>query len=99
MKDQLYKKELLLTVVFFFVLLFFGHFAQVFVLFPGLQGDAAAGTGMMWGFPIHYILPILMGWFGLLGVTIIMALVLNKFDDEMEELAESMEGKNSKQNK
>lgn len=99
MKDSLYKKELLLTVVFFVVLLFFGHFAQIFVLFPGLQGDPVAGTGMMWGFPIHYILPVLMGWFGLLAVTIIMALVLNKFDDEMEALAESLEGKGSNKNK
>ncbi len=99
MKESLYKKELLLTVVFFVVLLFFGHFAQVFVLFPGLQGDPVAETGMMWGFPVHYIIPVLMGWFGLLAVTIVMALVLNKFDDEMEELAESLEGKGSNKNK
>ena len=93
MKDQLYKKELLLTVVFFFVLLIFGHFAQVFVLFPGLQG------GSFLGFPVHYIVPILMGWFGLLIVCIIMAVVLNKFDDDMEELAESLERKNTTDNK
>ncbi|MFO7838827.1 MAG: hypothetical protein R6X08_04950 [Desulfosalsimonadaceae bacterium] len=49
----------------------------------------------MWGFPVHYIVPILMGWFGLLAVAIIMALVLNKFDDEMEEYTSSLEGKDS----
>ncbi len=90
MKDKLYKKELFLTVLFFVILLVFGHFAQIFVLFPGLQG------GIMWGFPVHYIVPILMGWFGLLILTIIMALVLNKFDDDMEELAESIEKKKTK---
>ena len=90
MKDQLYKKELFITVLFFILLLIFGHFAQIFVLFPALQG------GQMWGFPIHYILPILMGWFGLLGLTIIMALVLNKFDDDMEELADTLEKKDTK---
>ena len=87
MKDQLYKKELFLTLLFFVLLLVFGHFAQLFVLFPSLQG------GSMWGFPVHYIVPILMGWFGLLILTIIMALVLNKFDDDMEKYAESDEGK------
>ena len=90
MKDQLYKKELFITVLFFILLLIFGHFAQIFVLFPGLQG------GQMWGFPIHYILPILMGWFGLLGLTVIVALVLNKFDDDMEELADTLEKKDTK---
>jgi hypothetical protein len=93
MKDKLYKKELFITVLFFFILLIFGHFAQIFVLFPSLQ------AGTLWGFPIHYILPILMGWFGLLGLTIIMAIVLNKFDDDMEELAESLERKGSLKNK
>ncbi len=89
MKEKLYKKELFTTVVFIIILLIFGHFAQLFKLFPSLQG------GSMWGFPVHYIIPILMGWFGLLAVAIIMALVLNKFDDEMEEYTSSLEGKDS----
>ncbi|MFO8111861.1 MAG: hypothetical protein R6T92_05065 [Desulfosalsimonadaceae bacterium] len=93
MKEKLYKKELFLTVLFFVVLLIFGHFAQIFVLFPGLQG------GSMWGFPVHYIMPIVMGWFGLLVVTIVMAVVLNKFDDDMEALADTFEGKGSNKNK
>lgn len=89
MKEKLYKKELFTTVVFIIILLIFGHFAQLFKLFPSLQG------GSMWGFPVHYIIPILMGWFGLLAVAIIMALVLNKLDDEMEEYTSSLEGKDS----
>ncbi|MBR9982601.1 MAG: hypothetical protein KFF50_16340 [Desulfatitalea sp.] len=83
MKEKLYAKEIWITILFVFVLLVFGHFAQVFVLFPSLQ------SGTMWGFPVHYILPILMGWFGLLVVTIIMAVVLNRLDDEIEQYGES----------
>ena len=89
MKEQLYKKELRVTVLFVIILLIFGHFAQIFKLFPSLQG------GSMWGFPVHYIIPILMGWFGLLILAIIMAVVLNKFDDDMDAYTSSLEGKDS----
>jgi len=85
MKDKLYKKEILVTIVFALILLVFGHFAQIFKIFPSLQG------GSLWGFPVHYILPILMGWFGLLILTIIMAVVLNKFDDDMEAYTKSLD--------
>jgi hypothetical protein len=86
MKEQLYKREIRITIVFSVLLLLFGHSASIFVLFPGLQG------GTMWGFPIEYIVPILMGWFGLMVVCIAMAVVCNKFDDDMEAFAKS-EGK------
>jgi uncharacterized membrane protein len=89
MKEQLYKKETRITVLFVIVLLIFGHFAQLFKLFPSLQG------GSMWGFPVHYIVPILMGWFGLLILSIIMAVVLNKFDDDMDQYTGSLESKDS----
>ena len=87
MKEKIYKKELSLTVMFVVILMIFGHFAQIFKLFPSLQ------DGSLWGFPVHYIVPILMGWFGLLIVAIIMAVVLNRFDDEMEAYTESIEDK------
>jgi len=93
MKEKLYKKELFTTVLFIVILLIFGHSAQFFKLFPSAQG------GSMWGFPIHYIIPILLGWFGLLVLTIIMAKVLNKLDDEMEQYIESIEsGEGSQKN-
>lgn len=82
MKEKLYKKEIWLTVVFSVLLMLMGHSASIFVLFPGMQ------SGTMWGFPIQYILPILLGWFGLAVICLVMALMCNKFDDEMEELAE-----------
>lgn len=83
MKEQLYKREVWITIIFTVLLLFFGHFASLFVLFPGLKG------GSLWGFPIEYIVPILMGWFGLMVVCIAMALICNRFDDDMEAYAKS----------
>lgn len=83
MKEQLYKREVWITIIFTILLLFSGHFASIFVLFPGLKG------GNMWGFPIEYIVPILMGWFGLMVVCIAMAIICNRFDDDMEAFAKS----------
>ena len=78
MKEQMYQKEILYTLGFSVLFLLLGHSASIFVLFPGLQG------GWMWGFPVHYIVPLLLGWFGLTAAAILMALVFNKFDDDME---------------
>ncbi len=88
MKEKLYKKEIWITVIFSLLLLLTGHSATLFRLFPGMQ------RGTFWGFPTHYILPIILGWFGLMVVCAVMAVVCNKFDDEMEALAE--QAKNSK---
>ncbi len=83
MKEQLYRKEIWITIVFSVLLMLTGHCATLFVAFPFLKG------GTMWGFPVEYIVPILMGWFGMMVVCIAMALVCNKFDDDMEEFAKS----------
>ena len=84
MKEKLYKKEITLTIVFSVLLLLMGHSASIFVLFPVLQ------QGTLWGFPVQYIVPILLGWFGIAGLCIIMAIVCNKFDDEMEAYVKSL---------
>ena len=89
MKEKLYKKELRITILFGAILMIFGHSAQIFKLFPFLQ------DGSLWGFPMHYIIPILMGWVGLLIISIIMAIMLNKFDDEMEKYTKTLEDNNS----
>ena len=89
MKQKLYKKEIRLTVIFSVLLLLMGHSASLFVLFPGLR------TGTFMGFPVQYILPILLGWFGMAIVCLIMTLMCNKFDDEMEALAIDMEKQKS----
>ncbi len=87
MKEKLYRKEIWITVIFSILLLLMGHSASIFVLFPSLQ------TGTLWGFPTQYIVPILLGWFGLAAVCLVMALVCNRFDDDMEEYARSQEKK------
>ncbi|THB81237.1 MAG: hypothetical protein D3926_03120 [Desulfobacteraceae bacterium] len=84
MKEKLYKKEITLTIVFSVLLLLAGHSASIFILFPGLQ------TGTLWGFPTQYIVPILLGWFGIAIICLIMTLMCNKFDDEMEEFVASL---------
>ncbi|MDO9559636.1 MAG: hypothetical protein Q7I89_08090 [Syntrophales bacterium] len=79
MKEKLYKKEMVVTIVFIILYTLCAHTASLFVLFPGLQG-----LGHMWGFPIHYIVPILTGWFGMAIIAVIAAIVCNKLDDEIE---------------
>lgn len=84
MKEKLYKKEIRITLIFSALLMLTGHSASIFVLFPGLQ------QGTLWGFPIQYIVPILLGWFGIALVCLVMTLVCNKFDDEMEEYVKTL---------
>ena len=84
MKEKLNKKEIRLTIVFSVLLLLMGHSASIFVLFPSLQ------QGTLWGFPIQYILPILLGWFGIAAVCLVMTIMCNKFDDEMEAYVNSL---------
>ncbi len=87
MKEKLYRKEIWITVIFSILLLLMGHSASIFVLFPSFQ------TGTLWGFPTQYIVPILLGWFGLAVVCLVMTLICNRFDDDMEEYARSQEKK------
>lgn len=87
MKEKLYKKEIRLTIIFTVLLFLTGHSASIFVLFPGLQ------TGTFWGFPTQYVVPILLGWFGIAAVCYVMTIVCNKFDDEMEEFANNKTNK------
>jgi len=84
MKEKIYKKEIRITLIFSALLLLTGHSASIFVLFPGLQ------QGTLWGFPTQYIIPILLGWFGIAAVCLVMTLVCNKFDDEMEEYVKTL---------
>ena len=85
MKEKLYKKEIWITVIFSILFMLMGHSASIFVLFPSLQ------TGTLWGFPTQYIVPILLGWFGLAIVSLVMTLVCNKFDDEMDEYIQTQQ--------
>lgn len=84
MKEKLYKKEIRITLIFSALLMLTGHSASIFVLFPSLQ------QGTLWGFPVQYIIPILLGWFGIALICLVMTLVCNKFDDEMEAYVQSL---------
>jgi hypothetical protein len=88
MKEKIYKKEIRITIIFSVLLLLTGHSASIFVLFPGLQ------QGTLWGFPIQYIIPILLGWFGIAAVCLVMTLVCNKFDDEMADYVKTLAPEN-----
>lgn len=91
--NKLYKKELLYTIVFTALLLLTGHSATLFVLFGAYEGT-------LWGFPVYYIVPILLGWFGVTAVSYVMAIYCNRLDDELDaytsqynETAAAKEGK------
>jgi len=86
---NLYKKELFLTIFFTIVLMLMGHSASIFVAFPALQ------KGTMWGFPIYYIIPILLGWFGVTIVSWFMAYYCNKLDDELDSYMSSYKANNA----
>ncbi len=92
MKEKLYKKEIRITLIFSVLLLLAGHSASIFVLFPSLQ------QGTLWGFPTQYIIPILLGWFGIAIICLVMTLVCNKFDDEMEEYVSTLSPENDTPN-
>jgi len=92
MKEKAYKKEIMLTIVFIILYMLMGHTASIFVLFPGLQ----SGPGAMWGFPIHYIIPVITGWFGITIVSILAAYYCNKLDDEIEAANKADEASSNK---
>ncbi len=83
MREKLYRKEITLTIVFSILLLLMVHSASIFVLFPSLQSTSFSG------FPAQYIVPIILGWFGIAVVCFVMTIVCNKFDDELEEFTQN----------
>ncbi|THB74026.1 MAG: hypothetical protein D6B25_14200 [Desulfobulbaceae bacterium] len=78
--NSAYKKEIRYTLVFSALLLISGHLGLVFVAFPGLQGH------MIFGFPSQYIIPVFMGWIGLMAIVAVQAKLTNDLDDEIEAL-------------
>jgi len=78
--NSAYKKEIRYTLIFSALLLLSGHLGLIFVAFPSLQGH------MIFGFPSQYIIPVLMGWLGLMAITAVQAKLTNQLDDEIEAL-------------
>lgn len=71
-----YKKEVQFTIWMTVAFVIVGNFALIFSIFPT---DA-----MLFGFPVTYIVPILMGWFGVFFLTIVAGKIGNRIDDEIE---------------
>ncbi|BDD88974.1 hypothetical protein [Desulfofustis limnaeus] len=81
--NSAYKKEIRYTLIFSVLLLICGHLGLLFVAFPSLQNK------MVFGFPSQYIIPVLMGWLGLMVVVYFQAKLCNDLDDEIEALNDS----------
>lgn len=83
--NSAYKKEIRYTMIFSVLLLLCGHCGLLFVGIPALRGH------MIFGFPSQYIIPVLMGWIGLMVVSAIMAKLTNDLDDEIEAMKDVVE--------
>ncbi len=88
--NSAYKKEIWYTLIFSLILLLLGHTGLFFAAFPGLRDH------MIMGFPSQYIIPVLMGWIGLMVVVFIQAKLTNQLDDEIEGLASAANPSTSK---
>ncbi|WP_136799021.1 MULTISPECIES: hypothetical protein [Desulfosediminicola] len=78
--NKAYRKEVRYTLGFTVLLLMCGHLGLLFVAFPSLQDH------MIFGFPSQYIIPVIMGWLGLMVVVTIQTTLTNRLDDEIEEM-------------
>lgn len=80
---EAYKKEVRFTILMTLAFILVGNVGLFFSIFPT---DA-----VLFGFPLKYILPILMGWFGVFLLTIVAGFVGNRIDDEIEAENELLE--------
>ncbi|RAZ69405.1 hypothetical protein [Planococcus maitriensis] len=71
-----YKKEVQFTIWMTAAFILVGNVGLIFSIFPV---DA-----MLLGFPVMYIVPILMGWFGVFLLTLIAGKIGNRIDDEID---------------
>jgi len=71
-----YKKEVQFTIWMTAACILVGNVGLIFSIFPV---DA-----MLFGFPVMYIVPILMGWFGVFLLTLIAGKIGNRIDDEID---------------
>lgn len=83
--NSAYKKEIRYTMIFSVLLLLCGHCGLFFVGIPALRDH------MIFGFPSQYIIPVLMGWVGLMVVAAIQAKMTNNLDDEIEAMQDVIE--------
>ncbi|WP_444685200.1 hypothetical protein [Alkalicoccus luteus] len=75
-----YRMEVRFTVIMTLLMVAAGNVALFFSIFPV--------QGMLFGFPIMYIIPILSGWFGILFLAVLANHFGNKIDAEIEKANE-----------
>lgn len=73
-----YKKELVLTVVFFVLLVLAGHMGSWFVIFP-VDPDTR-----LFGYPAHYALALIASWPGILLLVALYAHFANRLDHQID---------------
>ncbi len=78
-----YQKEIWFTVIIASLFLLSGHMGFIFSIFPT--------ESYFMGFPVKYIVPIIVGWFGVFLLTIIAGYLGNHIDDEINKENESIE--------
>lgn len=71
-----YKKEVRFTIWMTVAFILAGNVGLFFSIFPV---DA-----YLFGFPVMYIVPILMGWFGVFFLTLVAGKIGNRIDDEID---------------
>ncbi|HSW11030.1 MAG TPA: hypothetical protein VLK32_09025 [Bacillota bacterium] len=83
-----YRKEAWLTLICFLLIMLFGGILSVFFvlgrdLFFG-PGPAFAARSHVLGFPTHYFLLLILGWFGVTAVGAVYALYMDRLEKEIE---------------
>lgn len=73
-----YRKEIFYTVFFFILYLLVTHTA-IWVLLFGTNNSVR-----VLGFPIHYFFTIVLGWFGVVAVSVWWNLWTERLDEEIE---------------
>lgn len=83
---HIYKKECQLTIVAFVVTTVLTHFYPVYFLFPGLT------KGMIFGYPAHYFLTLVVGWLVLMPLYWLYMQLSEQIDRDIEEAEASASG-------
>lgn len=83
-----YKKEVRFTIWMTAAFVLAGNVGLIFSIFPT--------EAMMFGFPVKYIVPILMGWFGVFFLTIVAGKIGNSIDEEIERENEATSSEEAK---
>lgn len=72
-----YKKEAVITIGFFVAYLLMAHTAP-WAIILGIDNSVR-----VLGFPLHYLVAVLLGWFGVLAVSIAWNYCADRLEDEI----------------